>query len=95
MNNDPVWISDKMMEKGAELNKEHKNLVKYGNDMAELSAHYDNLFAQTIMSLKEDNPVTTVKDIAKGQLWQERMAKDKAEIMYNTTKQRIQILLAL
>ena len=91
---DPVWVADKMMQKGAELNKEHTNLVKYGNDTVELSAHYDNLFAQTIMSLKSETAATIIKEVAKGQLWQERMARDKAEIMYNTTKQRIQILLS-
>lgn len=87
-----LQISQQINNKINEL-EDLKNKLVFN---AAKEAEYQLKLAQVILRLKTigETPTTIIRDIAKGECWQEQLDKDKEKTQYDIMKEKIDIVKA-
>ena len=102
-----ISVAQKIENKIADLERDSKHLQTRARARAKTSAIYDRELAKTLMALKngkqfkldnqtiESPPATITEKIAKGIVWREKFAMDKADLLYKNNVEWLRNLQAI
>lgn len=88
-------ISKKIEEVITEIEKVRASIKPRGQALAEAQVDYDCALAKKIIELKEDNQITIVEKLARGEIAKERLQLEVSTSSYKSCTTNLQALIAV